>query len=91
MTFNPSDPANRAKFLRDNPEMTDKDYDRIFGIKKEQPSFKNTDANRKKFLKDNPNKTNKDFDNLFKAKGGEVTSEFRMGGKVDISNFKGQF
>ena len=23
--------------------------------------------------------------------GGEVTSEFRMGGKVDISNFKGQF
>ncbi len=24
-------------------------------------------------------------------KGGEVTSEFRMGGKVDISNFKGQF
>ena len=91
MTFNPSDPANRAKFLRDNPEMTDKDYDRIFGIKKEQPSFKNTDANRKKFLKDNPNKTNKDFDNLFKAKGGEVTSEFRMGDKVDISNFKGQF
>ena len=24
-------------------------------------------------------------------KGGKVTSEFRMGGKVDISNFKGQF
>ena len=24
-------------------------------------------------------------------KGGEVTSEFRMGGKVDISNYKGQF
>ena len=26
-----------------------------------------------------------------KAMGGKVTSEFRMGGKVDISNFKGQF
>ena len=25
------------------------------------------------------------------AMGGKVTSEFRMGGKVDISNFKGQF
>ena len=24
-------------------------------------------------------------------KGGEVTSEFRNGGMVDISNFKGQF
>ena len=91
MTFNPSDPANRAKFLRDNPELTDKDYDRIFGIKKEQPSFKNTDANRKKFLKDNPNKTNKDFDNLFKAKGGEVTSEYRGGGAVNLGNYKGQF
>ena len=28
---------------------------------------------------------------LSKAMGGKVTSEFRMGGKVDISNFKGQF
>ena len=26
-----------------------------------------------------------------KKMGGKVTSEFRMGGKVDISNFKGQF
>jgi len=68
MSFNPNSPANRAKFLRDNPDKTDKDYDRIFGIKKEQPSFKKTDANRKKFLKDNPNMTNKDFDNMFKVK-----------------------
>ena len=28
---------------------------------------------------------------LPKAKGGKVTSEFRNGGQVDISNFKGQF
>ena len=68
MSFNPNSPANRAKFLRDNPDKTDKDYDRIFGIKKEQPSFKKTDANRKKFLKDNPNMTNKDFNNMFKVK-----------------------
>jgi len=80
MSFNPSNPANRAKFLRDNPKMTDKDYDRIFGIKKEQPSFKPTDSNRKKFLKDNPNMTNKDFDKLFKAKGGIV--KMNMGGVV---------
>jgi len=80
MSFNPSNSANRAKFLRDNPEMTDKDYDRIFGIKKEQPSFKPTDANRKKFLKDNPNMTNKDFDKLFKAKGGIV--KMNMGGVI---------
>jgi hypothetical protein len=26
-----------------------------------------------------------------KAMGGKVQTEFRMGGKVDISNFKGQF
>ena len=35
MSFNPNSPANRAKFLKDNPDKTDKDYDRIFGIKKE--------------------------------------------------------
>ena len=91
MSFNPNSPANRAKFLRDNPEMTDKDYDRIFGIKKEQPSFKNTDANRKKFLKDNPNMTSKDFDKLFKAKGGKIQTEYRGGGMVNLGNFKGQF
>ena len=68
MSFDPNSPTNRAKFLRDNPDKTDKDYDKIFGIKKEQPSFKSTDANRKKFLKDNPDKTNKDFDNMFKTK-----------------------
>ena len=28
---------------------------------------------------------------IAKKRGGKVTSEFRMGGKVDISNFKGQF
>ena len=28
---------------------------------------------------------------LPKAKGGKVTSEFRNGGRVNISNFKGQF
>ena len=27
----------------------------------------------------------------FMKKGGEVTSEFRNGGQVDISNYKGQF
>ena len=27
----------------------------------------------------------------FMKKGGEVTSEFRNGGMVDISNYKGQF
>ena len=30
-------------------------------------------------------------ENIGKKDGGKVTSEFRMGGKVDISNFKGQF
>ena len=30
-------------------------------------------------------------ENIGKKDGGQVTSEFRMGGKVDISNFKGQF
>jgi len=69
MSFDPNSKANRAKFLKDNPDKTDKDYDNIFGIKKEPPSFKSTDANRKKFLKDNPDMTNKDFDNMFKTKG----------------------
>ena len=93
MSFNPSNPANRAKFLKDNPDMTNKDYNRIFGIKKEQPSFKNTDANRKKFLKDNPNKTNKDFDNLFKAKGGTMVKKMNMGGvmKNRGGTFKGVY
>ena len=80
MSFNPNSSANRAKFLKDNPEMTDKDYNRIFGIKKKQPSFAPTDANRKKFLKDNPNMTSKDFENFFKAKGGAV--KMNMGGVV---------
>ena len=80
MSFDPNSPANRAKFLRDNPNMTDKDYNRIFEIKKKQPSFAPTDANRKKFLKDNPNMKNKDFDKLFKAKGGAV--KMNMGGVV---------
>ena len=30
-------------------------------------------------------------ENIGKKDGGKVTSEFRMGGKVDISNYKGQF
>ena len=80
MSFDPNSPANRAKFLKDNPNMTDKDYNRIFEIKKKQPSFAPTDANRKKFLKDNPNMKNKDFDKLFKAKGGVI--KMNMGGVV---------
>ena len=51
MSFDPNSPANRAKFLKDNPNMTDNDYNRIFGVEKKQPSFAPTDANRKKFLK----------------------------------------
>jgi len=93
MSFNPSDPANRAKFLKDNPEMTGKDYDRIFGIKKEQPSFKPTDANRKKFLKDNPNMKNKDFDKLFKGNKGGSVKKMNMGGvmKNRGGTFKGTY
>ena len=30
-------------------------------------------------------------ENIGKKDGGKIQTEFRMGGKVDISNFKGQF
>ena len=68
MSFNPNNPANKAKFLKDNPEISEQQYNKIFGIKKEQPSYKQTEANKKKFLVDNPKMTVNDFNALFKNK-----------------------
>jgi len=68
MSFNPNSPANKAKFLKDNPEISEQQYNKIFGIKKEQPSYKQTEANKKKFLADNPKMTVNDFNELFKRK-----------------------
>jgi hypothetical protein len=54
--------------LKDNPEISEQQYNKIFGIKKEQPSYKQTEANKKKFLVDNPKMTVNDFNALFKNK-----------------------
>ena len=35
-SFNPMNPANKAKFLKDNPELTDKDFDNLFKVKKKK-------------------------------------------------------
>ena len=67
-SFDPNNPANKSKFLKDNPEITEKKYNKIFGIKVEEPSYKQTEANKTKFLKDNPKITVKDFNGLFKEK-----------------------
>ena len=71
-------------------------------MSKKKITYKKQDASklRKEIAKNNQSSREaiKEISNLFKtpavdrkAMGGKIQTEFRMGGKVDISNFKGQF
>jgi len=66
-SFDARDPANKALFLQQNPEMSSSDYNQIFGIE-EAPSDifdPNDPANKARFLIENEGMTSEDYDKIF--------------------------
>lgn len=66
-SFDARDPANKARFLQQNPEMSSSDYNQIFGIE-EAPSDifdPNDPANKARFLIENEGMTSADYDKIF--------------------------